>query len=106
VSAAPVRTCIACRRSRPKSELLRLAATPRGIRLDVRQRGEGRGAYLCPNPECLNATAHRGGKLVLRALRGGRMEQVQAALEQVRAQDLHEWPADESSLTHHEEHNA
>ena len=50
----PVRTCIVCNRKRAKAELLRLVlnATDK-VCLDQRQRGQGRGAYICVQPECL-----------------------------------------------------
>ena len=43
-----------CRRSLPKQELLRLIRAPDGsVRADPPGREQGRGAYLCPRPECL-----------------------------------------------------
>lgn len=50
---APERSCVACRRKRPQPELLRLARTPDGLRLDPQRRLGGRGAYVCPDrAEC------------------------------------------------------
>ena len=49
----PVRMCVACRRRRPKAELLRIVVTPEGVILDERGKHPGRGAYVCPdNPAC------------------------------------------------------
>ena len=50
----PQRTCHACRRSRPQSELLRFVCGPAGrAALDLRGKLPGRGAYLCPELACL-----------------------------------------------------
>lgn len=61
--AAPHRTCIGCRRVRPKAELIRLVRGPGGaVILDAL--GPGRGAYVCDDPACME-----------RALKGGRLAQ-------------------------------
>ncbi len=50
-----MRMCVACREMRPKKELLRIVRTPEGAVLaDTTGRANGRGAYLCHNPACLN----------------------------------------------------
>jgi predicted RNA-binding protein YlxR (DUF448 family) len=78
----PLRTCVACRRTRPKRELVRLVhAAPatchserseesRGgaIEIDVTGRREGRGAYLCPEPACWEKALK--GAALEKALRG------------------------------------
>lgn len=47
----PARQCIGCMTSRPKKELVR---APRGeISIDLVGKKPGRGAYLCPDPDCL-----------------------------------------------------
>ena len=39
---------------KPKRELIRVVRSPEGeISLDFRGKANGRGAYLCPNAECL-----------------------------------------------------
>ena len=44
----PERTCVGCRSTRPKRELLRLVLPPTGaVAVDARGRAPGRGAYLC-----------------------------------------------------------
>nr|WP_325233135.1 YlxR family protein [Egicoccus sp.] len=83
----PVRTCVACRVVRPQRELLRLARTPDGIRFDTSGRLPGRGAYLCPEPHCLDTAAHRGAAALRRALRGGTEAEMLAALASIRDQD-------------------
>ena len=43
-----------CMTSRPKKELVRVVRAPSGeISIDLVGKKPGRGAYLCPNPDCL-----------------------------------------------------
>ena len=50
----PMRQCVGCREMRQKKELVRVVKSPEGvISLDFRGKAPGRGAYLCPNSECL-----------------------------------------------------
>ena len=49
----PIRMCVACRRRRPKGELLRILVTEEGFVIDPSGKRPGRGAYVCPDsPEC------------------------------------------------------
>lgn len=50
----PMRQCLGCREMKPKRELLRVVRSPQGeVSLDLRGKASGRGAYVCPNVECL-----------------------------------------------------
>lgn len=49
----PIRTCVACRTSRPKKELIRIVKTTEGVFLDSTGRKDGRGAYVCNAEECV-----------------------------------------------------
>ena len=50
----PMRQCVGCREMRPKRELVRVVKSPEGeISLDFKGKAPGRGAYVCPNAECL-----------------------------------------------------
>jgi predicted RNA-binding protein YlxR (DUF448 family) len=50
----PQRTCVACRTTRPKRELVRVVRSPLGeLSVDLRGKAPGRGAYLDPDPGCL-----------------------------------------------------
>jgi len=61
VRASPYRTCIGCRRSRPKAELLRLArGVDGGIVVDGRGTAPGRGAYVCAAVGCLERALTAG----------------------------------------------
>ena len=50
----PMRQCLGCREMKPKRELIRAVKSPDGgISLDFKGQAPGRGAYICPNAECL-----------------------------------------------------
>lgn len=50
----PMRQCLGCREMKAKRELIRVVRSPEGeISLDFRGKKPGRGAYVCPNPQCL-----------------------------------------------------
>ena len=50
----PLRRCNGCNEMKPKKELVRVVRSPEGeVSLDLTGRKPGRGAYVCPNPECL-----------------------------------------------------
>lgn len=50
----PMRQCVGCREMKPKKELVRIVRSPEGaISLDLRGKASGRGAYVCPQTECL-----------------------------------------------------
>lgn len=54
VKRIPVRQCVGCREQRPKRELIRVVRSPEGqVSIDTRGKKPGRGAYICPNAECL-----------------------------------------------------
>ncbi len=51
----PQRTCMACQEKKDKRELVRIVRSPEGdISVDMTGKKPGRGAYICPNLECLN----------------------------------------------------
>ena len=49
----PMRTCIACRSSKPKRELIRVVKSGEQITLDKTGKLNGRGAYVCPDKACI-----------------------------------------------------
>lgn len=50
----PMRQCLGCREMKPKRELIRVVRSPEGeISLDFKGKANGRGAYVCPQLECL-----------------------------------------------------
>ena len=50
----PLRMCIACKESKPKKELIRIVNCDNEFVVDKSGKLNGRGAYICPNLECLN----------------------------------------------------
>ena len=50
----PMRTCSVCRRKALKSELIRIVRVGEDFLVDESGKGQGRGAYICNNPECIN----------------------------------------------------
>ena len=49
-----MRQCTGCREHKAKQELIRVVRSPEGeVSLDFKGKSPGRGAYLCPDPACL-----------------------------------------------------
>jgi predicted RNA-binding protein YlxR (DUF448 family) len=49
----PFRSCVSCRETKPKRELLRVVRTPDGhVLVDATGKKSGRGAYLCARLSC------------------------------------------------------
>lgn len=50
----PLRKCNGCGAQKPKRELVRVVRSPEGaVSLDRTGKKPGRGAYVCPNVDCL-----------------------------------------------------
>lgn len=50
----PMRQCLGCREMKPKRELIRVVRSPEGeVSLDFKGKAPGRGAYICPDVQCL-----------------------------------------------------
>ena len=63
----PMRQCLGCREMKPKRELIRVVRSPEGeISLDFKGKSPGRGAYVCPRPDCLKKAVK--AKAIERAL--------------------------------------
>ena len=76
----PMRQCLGCREMKPKRELIRVVKSPEGeVSLDFKGKKPGRGAYLCPSPECLKRA--KKAKALERAFSGPMPEEVYTALE-------------------------
>ncbi|HEY8476011.1 MAG TPA: YlxR family protein [Chloroflexota bacterium] len=66
----PLRTCVACRRVRPKREMVRLVRTPAGtVEVDLTGKRSGRGAYLCREEACWTVALKRPA-ILERAFKG------------------------------------
>ena len=76
----PQRQCVGCREMKDKRVLLRIVRTPEGeILLDSTGKKAGRGAYVCPDPECLKKA--RRSKALERAFDTAIPPEVYDALE-------------------------
>ena len=62
VKKIPQRKCVGCGEMKSKKELIRVVRSPEGdISLDITGKKPGRGAYVCPDKECITKAykAHR-----------------------------------------------
>lgn len=76
----PLRQCVGCREHRPKPELIRVVRSPEGeVSLDFKGKKPGRGAYVCPDPECLKRA--RKSRALERAFSAPLPDEVWTALE-------------------------
>ena len=77
----PMRQCLGCREMKPKRELIRVVRSPEGeISLDFKGKASGRGAYICPNSQCLKKAIK--AKALERAFSMQIPQEIYAALEQ------------------------
>ncbi|OAT85866.1 RNase P modulator RnpM [Desulfotomaculum copahuensis] len=54
VKKIPLRKCVGCQEMKPKKELIRIVRTPENrVEVDHTGKRAGRGAYICPDPNCL-----------------------------------------------------
>ncbi len=67
----PERTCIGCRGSFAKNEVVRIVAASGSVVIDYREKLPGRGAYVCPRPECIRKAL--GRESLSRALHAARL---------------------------------
>ena len=60
----PQRSCVCCRTTRDKADLLRVVAQPDGsIVYDPTGKAAGRGSYLCKNVECITTELKKAARL-------------------------------------------
>lgn len=63
----PLRQCVGCREMKPKREMMRVIrkvsadGEKAAVSLDITGKQDGRGAYICPSPECLGAAIKNRG---------------------------------------------
>ncbi len=59
----PQRKCVGCGEMKSKKDLIRVVRSPEGdISLDLTGKKAGRGAYVCPDKECITK-AYKGHRL-------------------------------------------
>lgn len=80
IKKIPQRMCVGCQEMKPKKELIRVVRTPQeSIEIDATGKRAGRGAYICPNTECLKKAIK--GKRLEKALQRPISQEVKEALE-------------------------
>ena len=76
----PQRQCMGCRERKNKRDMIRVVRAPSGtVNLDFSGKAQGRGAYICPDPECLKKALR--SKALDRALEVTIPEEVYERLE-------------------------
>lgn len=75
----PMRQCVGCGEMKAKKELIRVIKTEEEVLLDTTGRKNGRGAYICANPECLKKA--RKTKGLERSLKASIPDEVYENLE-------------------------
>ena len=84
----PQRQCMGCRERKAKRELIRVVRTSEGnVNLDFGGKMNGRGAYICPQSECLKKAIR--SKALDRSLEVTIPEDVYARLQK-EMEDAHE----------------
>ncbi len=80
VKKIPQRQCVGCREMKEKRALIRVVRSPEGeVSLDFKGKKPGRGAYLCPDVECLKRA--RKSRALERALEASLTPELYDALE-------------------------
>ena len=76
----PMRQCLGCREMKEKRALIRVVKSPEGaVSLDFKGKLPGRGAYVCPNGECLKRA--RKSRALERAFSSSMPDEVWEGLE-------------------------
>lgn len=58
----PLRKCIGCNEGKPKKELIRVVKNKENqIHVDLTGKANGRGAYICNDPECFKKVKKNKG---------------------------------------------
>lgn len=78
-----IRTCLGCRESKGKEELVRLVTSPGGfVVIDYKGTLPGRGVYICPKESCIRDAFSK--KQISRVFKGSQIEGVEEFLGRLR----------------------
>ena len=84
----PQRQCMGCRERKAKKEMIRVVrGTDGAVSLDFSGKLNGRGAYICPDPACLQKA--KKSKALERSLEVAIPEEVYGRLEKEMGDGLH-----------------
>ena len=79
IKKIPQRMCLGCQEMKSKRELIRVVRTPEEtVEIDPTGKRSGRGAYVCPNNECLEKAIK--GKRLEKALRQAISKEIKESL--------------------------
>ena len=102
--SGPVRTCVGCRKRELAVELLRVVAVDGNgeyaVTVDPARKLPGRGAWLHPDPQCLDAAIRR--RAFARALRITGSPDTTAVVEHFRAGEALDTPGNRTGSEEHE----
>ena len=80
----PMRKCVGCMESKPKSELIRIAGYEGEVTGDLSGKAKGRGVYICSDEKCLKLAIKK------RAIKRGLSVEMTPAQEEKLVNDLKE----------------
>ena len=81
IKKIPQRMCVGCQQMKPKKLLIRVVRTPdETIEIDSTGKRTGRGASICPDPDCLNKALK--GKRLEKALQRAITQEIMDTLKQ------------------------
>lgn len=87
MNVEPTRTCVGCRNRKPRARLLRFVRdeVTGALVFDPRGTLPGRGAYACPQEQCLELALKKGGfaRGFRAALRGATRDDLRALVAEV-----------------------
>ncbi len=78
----PMRKCVGCMESKPKSELIRIAGFEGQVCVDDAGRAKGRGVYICPDEDCLRAAIKK------KAIKRGLQMEITSEQEEALVEEL------------------
>lgn len=78
----PARTCAGCRKVAQKRELVRIVWKPEGATVDPDYKSTGRGVYVCPDEDCLEAALKKNA--IARGLKVKKAASVNGFLERLK----------------------
>jgi predicted RNA-binding protein YlxR (DUF448 family) len=59
----PIRTCLGCGQRRSQGTLMRITIKDGQLVADTQLKFQGRGAYVCPSPNCMTLLLKKRGRL-------------------------------------------
>ncbi len=85
MSGLPMRRCVGCGISKPKSELIRIVYYNGELSVDLQGRAKGRGVYLCRDDACLEKAYKKKGiqRSLMRDISSENLSALRAKLQDI-----------------------